>query len=184
MRDTHDKVGQLKAVVERAKQIIAGNIYMTIATASLDGRPWISPVFFASDAHYNLFWVSNKDSLHSNLIRRNRQVAIVVFDSRAPEGEGDGVYFEADAFELDEVHEIESAIDTLGKRVTKDEFRVKSVEEVTHTAAWRIYKAVPRAISKLTNGEYVNGQYVDRRISIQLSPLLHDCLLFGVDKNK
>ena len=81
--------------LESAKQIISENIYMTIASASSDGKPWISPVFFAYDEFYNLYWVSNKHSKHSTLIRSNPDVAIVIFDSRAPEGEGDGVYFEA-----------------------------------------------------------------------------------------
>ena len=161
----------MRIQIEKAKQIIADNIYMTVATASLDGKPWISPVFFAYDDRYNFFWVSNKNSLHSRLIRSNSQVAIVVFDSTAPEGDGDGVYFEAEVFELEDKGEIESAIKTLGERVTKDDFRVKTVDEVTHGGIWRIYKAVPKTVSKLTEGEYINGQYVDKRIQIDLLTL-------------
>jgi nitroimidazol reductase NimA-like FMN-containing flavoprotein (pyridoxamine 5'-phosphate oxidase superfamily) len=158
----------MKALVDKAKQIIADNIYMTVATASPDGKPWISPVFFAYDLHYNLLWVSYKDSLHSKLIRQNPRVAIVIFDSRAPEGDGDAVYIEAQVAELENLDEIQSAIGTLGKRVTKDEFRVNSVDDVTKAAAWRIYKASPTAVSKLHRGEFVNGQYVDKRIEIDL----------------
>ena len=141
---------------------------MTIATASQDGKPWISPVFFAYDDEYNLYWASDKSSYHSRLICESGRVAIVIFDSSAPEGEGDGVYFEAEAFELNDAEESEKAMVVLGARVTQDEFRVKNITEVTGDGAWRIYKAVPHKISKLTEGEYVNGQYVDRRIEIDL----------------
>ncbi len=158
----------MRTHIEKAKQIIANDIYMTVATASLDGKPWISPVFFAYDKHYNLFWVSSKNSLHSILISNNPQVAIVIFDSTAPEGEGDGVYFEAEACELKGTDEIESAIETLADRVSKDDFRVRKIDEVTDKSAWRIYRAIPKMISKLTAGEYVDGHYVDKRIEMDL----------------
>jgi uncharacterized protein YhbP (UPF0306 family) len=154
--------------IEKAKEIIKNNIYMTIATASTDGKPWISPVFFAYDQQYNLFWVSNKDAQHSQLIRQNPQVAIVIFDSKAPEGEGDGVYIEADVSELADLEEVRSAMALYGLRVTKDEFKIKRTTEVTAQGLSRIYKAVPKAISKLAEGEYNNGQYVDRRVIISL----------------
>jgi nitroimidazol reductase NimA-like FMN-containing flavoprotein (pyridoxamine 5'-phosphate oxidase superfamily) len=154
--------------LEIAKQIIADNIYMTIATASLDGKPWISPVFFAYDKYYNFFWVSNKNSLHSNFIRNNPKVAIVIFDSKAIEGDGDGVYLEAEASELEDILEINAAMKVLEKRVTKDEFKIKDMDEVTNNGAWRIYKAEPKVVSKLAEGEYIDGQYVDKRVPIDL----------------
>lgn len=158
----------MQDLVEQAKKIIEENRYMTIATAAPDGKPWIAPVFFAYDSHYNFFWVSNKNSLHSNLIRQNPRAAIVIFDSTAGEGDGDAVYFDASVKELENVDEIRAAMEALSKRVTKDEFRVKSADEVTESATWRIYKAVPQIVSKLTTGEYINGQYVDKRIEIVL----------------
>ncbi len=154
--------------IQKAKQIISQNIYMSIATSSLEGKPWISPVFFAYDQQYNLYWVSEKTSRHSTLIKENPQVAIVIFDSRAPEGEGDGVYFEAKVQILEDEMEVKGAMEILGSRVVKDEFRVKKVGEVTANGVWRIYKAVPTDISKLAEGEFIDGQYVDRRVKIKL----------------
>ncbi len=153
---------------QEAKQIIADHIYMTIATASKNGQPWISPVFFAYDDKYNLYWVSYKNARHSSLIKDNPQVSIVIFNSQAPEGEGDGVYFEAEVEEITENKEIQFAMNVLGKRVTKEEFRVKKVEEVTEEGAWRIYKAKPLKITKLSRGTTVNGQYIDERVEVSL----------------
>lgn len=155
--------------VAGAKEIIKGNIYCAISTASTDGKPWISPVFFAYDDNYNIYWVSNKDSRHSKLIRSNPQVAIAIFNSQVPEGEGDAVYFEANVIELTDEKDIKAAMEIMDKRVTKDEFRVKRLEDVTKEGIWRIYKAVPSSVSKLTEGEFINGQYVDKRVDIELS---------------
>ena len=159
----------MDAYIKQAKQIIAENIYMTISTASLDGKPWISPVFFAYDESYNLYWVSNKDARHSLLIRINPQVAIVVFTPQAPEGEGEGVYFECKVKELENEADVTGAMEIMGKRVQKDEFRVKKIEEVIGSGVWRIYKATPRKVSILADGEYINGQYVDKRVEINLN---------------
>ena len=57
----------------------------------------------------------------------------------------------------------------LDSRVTQEEFRIKKIGEVTEEGVWRIYKAIPQSISKLKEGEYVNGQYVDRRAEIDLA---------------
>lgn len=129
--------------IKEAKDIISSNIYMTVATASPKGDPWISPVFFAYDDTYDLYWVSDKDSRHSKLIRENNRVAIVIFDSSAPEGEGDGVYFEAQAVELNDTEEVKKAMMILGNRATQDEFKIWKIEEVTENGVWRIYKAIP-----------------------------------------
>jgi len=155
--------------IKEAKDIISSNIYMTVATASLEGDPWISPVFFAYDDTYNLYWVSDKNSRHSKLIRENDRVAIVVFDSSAPEGEGDGVYIEAQAVELNDTQEVEKGMMIFSNRATQDEFKIWKIAEVTENGVWRIYKAIPKKVSKLKEGEYVNGQYVDRRIEIDFT---------------
>jgi general stress protein 26 len=157
--------------VKKAKQIIVENIYCTVATASLDGKPWISPVFYAYDEQYNIYWVSDKNALHSKNIQANPQGAVVIFNSQAPEGEGDGVYIEAKVEEVRDEKEIEYALNIRNLRVTQDEFKVKNPQEVTGEGSWRIYKAIPLKISKLTEGEYINGQYIDKRIDLDLKRL-------------
>src|SRR5258708_17012146 len=119
-----------KSLEEKYREIIKKNIYLAVATASKEGKHWISPVFYAFDDGYNLYWVSNKDSLHSQLIRANPQVAIVIFDSSVPEGAGDGVYFEAIASELETEEEIKQGIEIMDQKETKDKFRLKEIANV------------------------------------------------------
>lgn len=153
----------------KAKNIIEENIYCTIATATTDGKPWISPVFYGYDEDFNIQWISDKNAQHSQLIRKNPQVSIVFFNSQAPEGDGDGVYIQATVSELNDKNEAEKGVKVRDRRVKVDTFRVKKLEEVLDKGQWRVYKAVPNNISKLTEGAYVNGQYVDKREDVKLT---------------
>lgn len=152
--------------LERAKEIISQNKFMTISTASLGGRPWVSPVFFVPDDKYNLYWVSNKEAKHSKLIAKNPQVAIVIFDSSVSDGSY-GVYFEAEAAEISEEADIKNAIKVYSSRPQKDEFMIKSMRDVVGGAVWRIYRALPKKTYVLGDGQYINGQYVDVRTEVK-----------------
>ena len=157
----------MRKIEEHAEAIVESNIYMTIATADQAGKPWASPVFFAYDEEYNLYWVSYKESTHSKNIHSRKEIGIVIFNSTLPEGEGEGVYFDATAEALENATDMSNAMKILSKRVKIDEFKVKSIEQVSGEGVWRIYRATPIKITKLA-GSSVNGQYVDKRISVEI----------------
>lgn len=81
---------------ELVKQIIVRNSYMNIATVTSDGQPWNTPVFFAYSGG-RFYWFSAKFSVHSQNIKHNGNVFITIYDSTAPEGEGKGLYIQANA---------------------------------------------------------------------------------------
>jgi uncharacterized protein YhbP (UPF0306 family) len=83
-----------------ARAIIDSNLYMTLGTADEEGRPWVSPVYYAPEGYARFYWVSSPEATHSRNIAARPEVAIVVFDSRAPIGSGQGVYMSAVAEEL------------------------------------------------------------------------------------
>ncbi len=157
----------MKRLEEHAEEIISSNIYMTIATASENGKPWASPVFFAHDEDFNLYWVSYKEATHSRNIHGRKEIGIVVFDSTLPEGKGEGIYFDAVAKALDDDNEIRKAMEILSARVTIEDFKIKRIEDVTVQGAWRVYKAEPHEITKVA-GDTVNGQYIDTRENVIL----------------
>jgi tRNA-Thr(GGU) m(6)t(6)A37 methyltransferase TsaA len=80
-----------------AREIIESNLYMTLATADEVGRPWASPVYYASAACTEFFWVSSPDATHSRNLAIRPELGIVIFDSRAPVNSGQGVYMSARA---------------------------------------------------------------------------------------
>jgi nitroimidazol reductase NimA-like FMN-containing flavoprotein (pyridoxamine 5'-phosphate oxidase superfamily) len=103
----------------QAKAIIAQTKYATLATVSNDGKPWNTPVFFAYDDAYTIYWGSYKATQHSQNIEANGRVFIVIYDSTAEPGKGKAVYMQARANELADVQEITRAISLLNDRYGK-----------------------------------------------------------------
>jgi hypothetical protein len=68
---------------------------MTLGTADGDGRPWVSPVYYAPEGYAEFYWVSSPKATHSRNIAARLEVSIVIFDSRTPIGSGQGVYVSA-----------------------------------------------------------------------------------------
>jgi hypothetical protein len=48
-----------------ARRILDDSLYLTLATADGDGRPWASPVYYARAADGELLWVSEPGTRHS-----------------------------------------------------------------------------------------------------------------------
>jgi hypothetical protein len=85
---------------DEARAIIERSLYLVLATADSEGRPWASPVWFAPDGRGAFFWVSSHEARHSSNIAGRPDIGIVIFDSTAPIGTGQGVYIEARAEQL------------------------------------------------------------------------------------
>jgi hypothetical protein len=52
-----------------ARTIIDTNWYMALGTADETGRPWVSPVYYASAGYTEFFWVSSPEARHSRTSR-------------------------------------------------------------------------------------------------------------------
>src|SRR5262245_29840474 len=83
-----------------ARAIIDANRYMVLGTADEDGRPWVSPVYFATMDYREFFWVSKPEAQHSRNLVTRPDVAIVIFDSTVPINTGRAVYMSAVAREV------------------------------------------------------------------------------------
>jgi nitroimidazol reductase NimA-like FMN-containing flavoprotein (pyridoxamine 5'-phosphate oxidase superfamily) len=80
---------------QTVRDIIDASRYLVLATADAAGRPWSTPVYFAHIGLAEFFWVSSPDVTHSRNIAARPEVGIVVFDSQAAIGAGQGVYMSA-----------------------------------------------------------------------------------------
>ena len=87
---------------QTVRDIIEASRYLVLATADAAGRPWSSPVYFAHIGCTEFFWVSSPDATHSRNIAVRPRVSIVIFDSQAAIGAGQGVSMLAVAKLLDE----------------------------------------------------------------------------------
>ena len=119
-------------------EIIDAARYMVLATADEDGVPWASPVWFAPDGYTRFLWVSREDTRHSRHLAVRPQLSIVIFDSRAPIGTGEGVYMDAVAEQLTEA---ESAIEIYSRRSVQHGAGEWTVADVSPPADLRLYRA-------------------------------------------
>jgi general stress protein 26 len=87
--------------LDSAANILKSIHYINIATVCEDGSPWNTPVSASFDENLDFIWGSSPDNIHSQNIRRDGRVFVVVYDSTAPEGTGEGIYMKGRAEELD-----------------------------------------------------------------------------------
>ena len=123
-----------------ARDIIASMMYMVLGTADDSGQPWVSPVYFASEDYIHFYWVSSPEVRHSRNIATRPQVSIVVFDSRAPIGTGQGVYMSAVAEELTGV-ELERGIEIFSRTSLGHGGHEWKTNDVQAPTLYRLYRA-------------------------------------------
>lgn len=123
-----------------ARAIIDANLYMALGTADETGRPWVSPVYFAPAGYTEFYWVSSPDVTHSRNLAARPQVSIVVFDSRAPIGTGQGVYMAGSAEELSG-DDLDRGIAVFSDRSETHGGRRWTQEDVQPPAPYRLYRA-------------------------------------------
>lgn len=153
--------------VNKAKKIISKILYITIATSSKDGAPWNSPVYSAFDEDYNFFWASDQNGQHSKNIAENNKVFLVIYDSTAPEGTGEGVYIQAKAYKLEDSKDIQHGLNYLDGRVNKKKDSTTRVAQFQGDKPRRVYKAVPEKFWINGDGD-INGEYIDIRMKVDL----------------
>jgi hypothetical protein len=84
-----------------AGRILKDFQYIVIATTCEDGHPWNTPVSATMDTEMRFHWGSSPENTHSKNIRKDGRTYVIVFDSHAPEGAGEGIYMLGVAEELD-----------------------------------------------------------------------------------
>jgi hypothetical protein len=151
--------------LKRAAEILKQIQYATLATVTPDGKPWNSPVKHEIDTNLNIYWFSDKENQHSKNVRDNGQVFIVIYDSTVPEGDGEGVYFQAIVTELTDPEEISYA-----RRIKKGEGN-DSPNEFMGEAIRRVYKAEPQK-AWMNDAEIRDGKFIrDYKVELNLEDL-------------
>lgn len=157
-----------KKHIREAVSILKNNIYITIATSSLDSRPWASPLFTAYDKDLRFYWMSPKDSLHSKNIEENENISIVCFDSNAPKWEGIGVYMNAKAYKVTNAKEILHGVKLIYTRLAEP---VPALKKFKGIFAYRLYCAKPSNIS-ISVTDTKNGEEIDSRKELDIKSII------------
>ncbi len=144
-----------------AREVLAGNLYMTLATADAAGRPWASPVFFTADGTRDFYWVSSPEARHSHNIAARPEVGIVVFDSGVAIGGAEAVYMSATAVPVAD-DELEACARIFNARLPAA--RRFEPDELCAPAPFRLYRAtVTQHDILLRGGDPENRRGADDR---------------------
>jgi hypothetical protein len=150
-----------------ARQVIDTNRYLTLGTAEPDHRPRLSPVYFTHVDYRDFYWVSSPTAHHSANIAARPEIALVIFDSTAPIGQGRAVYINAQASAVAE-DELPRRCEEAFARVDPDAKRFEP-DELCGDADLRLYHA--RATSHelhIPGRDPVYGTGVDTRRQVTL----------------
>lgn len=156
--------------MEKVCRLLELVTYCSLSTCSVDGQPWVSPVFFAFDAALNIYWSSAIASRHSqNLYTNQGKAAITLYKSQKSEGPTDGLYLSGTATELD-LSGVQQAFPLLEKRAGSPIPR--SQADYLGESARRMYHFVPQQMW-CTGERLLHGnQLMDTKISIDIETFI------------
>jgi hypothetical protein len=137
---------------EQARALLHANRYLVLGTASADGRPWVSPLWFAVAAPDELLWVSSPDATHSRNLAARPEVSLVVFDSRVEPGGAQALYMTARAGQVGEA-ELERGIEAFSRGSLAQGLAAWTLAGVTDDARHRLYRAIVTASWVLGPGD-------------------------------
>ena len=115
----------------------------------------MSPVYYASAGYTDFYWVSSPEARHSRNVAARPQASIVVFDSQAPIGTGQGVYMSAVAEELRGT-DVHRGIDIFSRGSEEGRGRPWTLEDVRPPAPYRLYRAIASGHRVLEPGGHPN----------------------------
>ncbi len=157
MSEYHDK---------RASEMIKQIRYATLATVTPEGLPWNSPVAHEYDNDLNIYWVSDKEGQHSKNVTAKKRVFIVIYDSTVPEGDGEGVYIQANVEQVSDPEEILKV-----RRIKKGSHFEQSPDTFLGESIRYMYKAVPEKVW-MNDAEVTDGVFIkDFRVEISLDTI-------------
>jgi nitroimidazol reductase NimA-like FMN-containing flavoprotein (pyridoxamine 5'-phosphate oxidase superfamily) len=133
---------------QTARTIVDEIAYMVLGTADAAGVPWATPVYFATDGYRDFYWVSSPSATHSKNIAARPEIGLVIFDSRATIGTGQGVYVRATAGEVPEA-DLEAGIAVFSSRSVSHGGSSWSVEDVRGAAPIHLYRARATKVTML-----------------------------------
>ena len=153
---------------QEARDLIRDTRFCVLSSATPDGQPWVSPLFYNYDDSYRLVFESARESRHAQLIAGNPRVAIVVARLMA-RGPIVGVYFECEAREVP-VEGLDEALAVFKHGPhQKQESQDRRVSDYLDDKPLRLYEAVPSRTYALNQVRTPEGYLIDERVEVRLA---------------
>ena len=155
-----------------ARAVIDANLYIVLGTASENGHPWVTPVYYSAGGYTDFYWVSSPEAMHSRNVAARPQVSIVIYNSQAPIGTAQAVYMSGVAQEVTGT-EVASGVDIFSRGSLARGAGEWTPEKVQPPAALRLYRATASQQSILCPRKYpepclIHGRTGDHRVPVKL----------------
>ncbi len=162
--------GQHPEVIAKAQHLLDATIYCTLSTCSPDRQPWASPVFFAYDSDWTLYWASAIAAQHSqNLLANQGRGAIAIYSTQPDEGKGQGLYLVGTAAEVRE-GDVARVIPLLVQRSGQGHHRIPA--DYLPPSPRRLYRFTPQSVwmtgARLALSDRI---LIDTKIELDLATL-------------
>jgi uncharacterized protein YhbP (UPF0306 family) len=149
---------------EAVPRLLGQHRYLVLGTADAEGRPWVTPVFYAADGEHRVLWVSSADSRHSRNISARPAVAITIFDSHAPVGKAEAIYLEATAEPVGN-DDVDAAVERLNARLPAS--HRLGPEDIAPAGLLQVYQAtITQHFVLIRGGDARFGHDVDTRLAV------------------
>jgi nitroimidazol reductase NimA-like FMN-containing flavoprotein (pyridoxamine 5'-phosphate oxidase superfamily) len=155
-------------LAQLARSVIDANSYMALGTADEAGRPWVSPVWFATEDCRHFHWVSSPDARHSRNLAVRPEVAIAIYDSSGEPGTVEAVYMSGRAEQLAGA-ELLRGIAVFDRVSRRKLARGWDLGDVQPDSLFRLYRVTAQEHDVLIRGrDPERGTGVDRRERVTL----------------
>jgi uncharacterized protein YhbP (UPF0306 family) len=79
-------------IIESLEFIMENNSLFSMSSLNEDNSPWINTAFYSYDSDFNLFFLTPPTTLHSENVKKNKSVAVSIYDShQLPESDKRGL---------------------------------------------------------------------------------------------
>lgn len=158
-------------LIDRAKVLLRSVEYINVATTSVDGQPWNTPVYARYDESLHFYWCSWRGAEHSLNLRSNPRVFCTLYDSTRKRGDNNMrcLYMQGKAEELVEPSEIAKGLKLLypGDNSEQDASKVQG-DNVR-----RLYKFVPYTLWLNDKSErQVTRETIKMRVEVPLDHMI------------
>jgi hypothetical protein len=127
-------------------------MHMALATATLGGTPWVTPVQVAVEGRDTFWWASPPTARHSRNLLANPQVALVVIDPTNTVDPAGAVSCDAWAEQCPDA-DVDHGLRVLSTRSTTHDGRALDAAMVTGEARLRLYRARASVLDRGTDND-------------------------------
>ena len=148
-----------------AAELLASNPYCVLSTCK-DNAPWITPLLYAYDNHWNLYWISAIKSRHSEYLVENPRAVAIVYNQPDYGQKASALYIEGRVEVCETPEAVQAALVSYQER-TESGFSHKP-DDYLQESPCRFYRLTPETAQTLGESQWDENLLIDRRVFISL----------------